>query len=139
MQQRVGAYAVVVDEGRVLLAHWATRRRWTMPGGGIDPGEDPRDAAVRELREETGYDVELDELLGVDSEVVPGLPGGERWHALRVVYRAHVTGGALRDEVDGSTDRAAWFPLDDLADVPCVPFVATALRLAGLPTDPLTH
>lgn len=132
MKQRVGAYAVVVDGGQVLLAHWATRGQWTMPGGGIDPGEDPQDAVVREVAEETGYDVEVDELLGIDSEVVPALSGGELWHALRVVYRVHVVGGALRDEVDGSTDRAAWFGLDDLDGLPRAPFVGTALRLAGL-------
>ncbi len=115
----MGAYAVVVDGGQVLLAHWASRGIWTVPGGGIDPGEDPRDAAVREVAEETGYDVALDALLGVDSEVVPSVrAGAPDWHALRVVYRAHVTGGALRDEVDGSTDRAAWFPLDAVADLP---------------------
>ena len=132
VQQRVGAYAVVVDEGRVLLAHWTTRRIWTVPGGGIDPGEDPRDATVREVREETGYHVDLDELLGIDSEVVPGRAGAPDWHALRVVYRAHVVGGALRDEVDGSTDRAAWCPLAEVADLPHHGFVDEALRLAGL-------
>ncbi|ASR56939.1 NUDIX hydrolase [Cellulomonas sp. CW35] len=136
MQQRVGAYAVVVDGGQVLLAHWASRGIWTVPGGGIDPGEDPRDAAVREVAEETGYDVALDALLGVDSEVVPSVrAGAPDWHALRVVYRAHVTGGALRDEVDGSTDRAAWFPLDAVADLPRHGFVDEALHLAGLLGD----
>ncbi|GEA79608.1 hypothetical protein [Cellulomonas uda] len=51
------------------------------------------------------------------------------------MYRAHVTGGALRDEVDGSTDRAAWFPLDAVADLPRHGFVDEALRLAGLLGD----
>lgn len=138
MDIRVAAYAVVVDQGRLLLAHWSEggRTGWSMPGGGIDPGEDPADAAVREVREETGYDVVLDELLGLDSLVVPGaarvVPGPDL-HALRVLYRAHVVGGELTHEVDGSTDEAAWVPLDAVDDLDRVDLVDVARRLAGLP------
>lgn len=103
---RVSAYAVVVDgpgDGlRMLLAHWQAGGRggWTLPGGGLDPMEDPADAVVREVREETGYDVVVDELLGVDSLAVPGPrrlePAVEDMHALRILYRAHVVGGTSR-------------------------------------------
>ena len=53
----------------MLLARWTGPRgpEWTLPGGGLDFGEDPADAAVREVREETGYAVRLDDLLFVDS------------------------------------------------------------------------
>ena len=54
MQVRIGAYAVVVESDRVLLPHWRADGRWTLPGGGIDPGEDAYTAAIRELGEETG-------------------------------------------------------------------------------------
>ena len=71
---RLAAYAVIVDdEDRVLLALWneASAPLWTMPGGGVDFGETAEDGAVREVREETGYDVELARILGIDTHVVP--------------------------------------------------------------------
>ena len=139
VNQRVAAYGVVVDSGRVLLSHWRAAGLWILPGGGIEPFEDPADAAVRELLEETGLAVELDELLGVDSVVVPASeradPSDGPLHWLRIVYRAHVMGGELRDETDGSTDTAAWFDLDELAGMPRVGLVDVGLRLAGYPIE----
>ena len=140
MDLRVAAYAVITDDdGRVLLAHWHEGRRssWTLPGGGLEPGEDPEVAARREVREETGFDVELDGLLGIDSRVIPVRQrvqsGHDRpLHALRIVYRAHITGGELRNEVGGSTDRAEWFPVDAVGELPHVKLVDVALRMAGL-------
>lgn len=137
MQLRVSAYAVVVRGDEVLLAHWneSGRHGWTLPGGGIDPGEHPADAAVREVREESGYTVALVGLLGVDSIVVPA---GQTTriagplHAVRVVYRAELVCGELTPEIDGSTDEARWFPLAEVTDLPRVDLVDVGLRMAGL-------
>ena len=45
MDIRIAAYGVILDEDRILLAHWREHGHsgWTLPGGGIDPGEDPAD------------------------------------------------------------------------------------------------
>jgi 8-oxo-dGTP diphosphatase len=78
---RLAAYAVVVDEeDRLLLALWneGPAPEWTMPGGGVEFHETPAEGAVREVREETGYDVELGEVLGVDVHVVPPPSGWTR-------------------------------------------------------------
>ncbi|GIT78437.1 hypothetical protein LLS1_01060 [Leifsonia sp. LS1] len=137
MDIRVAAYGVIVDDGRILLAHWneGGRSGWTLPGGGIDPGEDPVDAVVREIAEETGYAADAGDLLGIDSKVVPAeqrfTPDAGPLHALRIVYRATVVSGTLTNERDGSTDEAAWFRLDAIPNRR-VDLVDVALGLAGL-------
>ncbi|MCU1412241.1 MAG: mismatch repair protein MutT [Rhodoglobus sp.] len=135
MDIRVAAYGVIVREGRVLLAHWnaGDHGGWTLPGGGIDPGEDPADAAVREIREETGYEASLDRLLGVDSIVIPVQDRLSQadgpLHALRIIYAATIVGGALAHEAEGSTDEARWVDLDEVALLDRVGLVDLALQL----------
>lgn len=114
---RLGAYAVVTRDHHVLLALWNEPEvpMWTLPGGGVELHEALEDGAVREVREETGYDVELVGLIGVDTQVVAPterFDGSARWQkTVRVVFEARVTGGALAAEVDGTTDEARWIPL----------------------------
>jgi hypothetical protein len=56
--------------------------------------------------------------------------GGETdFHALRIVYEARIVGGELRDEIDGSTDKAAWIPLPEVASLARVDLVDTGLEL----------
>lgn len=141
MDIRISAYAVITDDQkRMLLPHWMEQgfgSGWTMPGGGIDPGEDPADAVVREVFEESGYRVHVTELLGIDNLVIPGdrrTPTSGRegipLQNLRIVYRARIIGGELTVEQDGSTDDVAWFTPAEIDSLDRVSLVDTARRMA---------
>ena len=139
---RIAAFAWCVRDGAVLLVRLTVDgqgddgKRWTLPGGGLGFGEHPEDGARREVAEETGLAVELDGLLGVHSIHWPRLTWDDgrdvEAHGVRIVYRGVVVGGELRDEPDGSTDRAEWVPLDRVAALPTVELVDAALKWAGL-------
>lgn len=119
-ERRLGAYAIVAEDGRVLLTRLCRsvhRGLWTLPGGGVDFGEHPADAAIREVYEESGMRVRLGELLEVDSEFQRFERDGRQveWQPVRVLYRAAVVGGTLGVvEVGGSTDEARWWRPEEL-------------------------
>ncbi len=106
---------------------------WTLPGGGLDFGEDPEDGAIREVHEETGLDVRLEAAIGVFSLVLEPFEtvSGHRIHSLQIVYRAVPTGGQLRDERDNSTDHAEWVPFAHMDDLPLVDLVVQARSAVG--------
>jgi 8-oxo-dGTP diphosphatase len=144
-RQRVAAYAVILRGDRILLSRLSPNvsrdELWTLPGGGLDHGEDPRDAVVREIHEETGLAAEVGETAHVYSAHLPGVwRQGRRVdaHALRIVYDGWVPVDSPEPrvvEVAGSTADAAWLPVEDVLDgtVPVVPLVTQAL------TDHLPH
>ena len=120
---RVAAYALVRDDrGRVLLCHIAPSVGvgdiWTLPGGGIDFGEPPAQAVLRELTEETGLRGELGRLVDVSDRLFGTADEGARLHAIRIVYEVRITGGSLRDEPDGSTDTCRWVTIDEARELP---------------------
>ncbi|MEU8816953.1 NUDIX hydrolase [Actinoplanes sp. NPDC048796] len=134
--QRLAAYALCLRPDSILLAHWVSpdgaRAHWTLPGGGVDEREDPYDAVVREVEEETGYTAEVSALLGVDSRVIVmdySDPPGRLLHAVCVLYEVTLTGGVLRDETGGSTDQARWIPLSEVPSLDRSVIVDTGLAL----------
>ncbi len=142
-RQRVAAYAVILRERagavEILLSRLAPRvsrtEMWTLPGGGVDHGEDPRAALLREIREETGLDATVGETAHVYSAHMPraardGLLVDA--HAIRIVYDAWVPTDAPAPrvvEVDGSTVESAWHRVEDVASglVPVAAQVTDAL------------
>lgn len=118
--QRIGAYAMVFSTRGVLgtINSAATKAPgvWTLPGGGVDPGESPSDAVLREVFEETGQEVAIDQVLTLESEhwIGRAMSGVlEDFHALRVVYRCicKTPSDPVVHDVGGSTQGAGWVPL----------------------------
>jgi 8-oxo-dGTP diphosphatase len=134
---RPGAYAWCERDGRVLLVRLSEETpwsgAWTLPGGGLKFGEDPETGLRRELVEETGLQGRLGGVVAVLSRVLePGeTVSGHRVHTLSLLYRAEVEDGELRHEAEGSTDVAAWVPLDRLDDHRPVPLLAWARSVMG--------
>jgi ADP-ribose pyrophosphatase YjhB (NUDIX family) len=113
--------------GRLLMVQRGTepgRGLWSVPGGRLETGETARQATAREVREETGLEVEVGRLLGRVDRPGPGRPGSDR-----VVYQIDdfacmVTGGRLTVGSDAADAR--WVPVEQ---VPTLPLVAGLLEL----------
>jgi ADP-ribose pyrophosphatase YjhB (NUDIX family) len=135
--RRVGAYGICRDAaGRVLLARNSGASefpgQWTLPGGGVEQGEHPDHAVVREFAEETGLRVRIDALRTVTADVLR-LPTGPLEHTDRLVYDVTPVGGTLRAEADGTTDLVEWVAPDDLRARPLMPFTSYLLGLSDAP------
>lgn len=110
---KVAVAVCVVRGNEVLLVRRAVepeRGKWALPAGYVDYGEDPRQAATREVWEETGLVVTLNGLV----DVLPGdIP--DRGASIVIVYAGQVTGGTLA--ADDDVDAAGYFPMDDLPEM----------------------
>jgi 8-oxo-dGTP pyrophosphatase MutT (NUDIX family) len=134
---RLGGYALCTDgEGRILLARLAAIEvdagSWTLPGGGLDFGEHPDAAVIRELEEETGYLGEIEAVAGVFSHVYrrSRAAQGADLHFLGILYHVRIVGGDLRDEPDGTTDTARWLAPAELAGIRLVEIARFGVDLA---------
>ena len=137
---RISAHVLVLDDRRrILLCRIAPGIRnaghWTLPGGGLEFGETPAHGAVREAAEESGLVVELDGLAGTFTATIDR-PDTVATHWVSVLYRGHVVGGELRDELDESTDTCAWFTEDEALALPLVRLGREGVELAFAGPDP---
>ena len=106
----VGVGAVVLDGGRVLLVRRAnepSKGEWSLPGGAVELGESLEDAVVREIREETGLDVEVGRVVEVLDRVRRDADGRVEYHYVIVDYACTLRGGQLAAGTDAADVRWA--------------------------------
>ena len=135
--QRPGAYAVVVDGERVLLTELGRSGRWTLPGGGIDLGEQPEVSLAREAHEETGLELHDVRLAGVSTARWTGRAPDrvvEDFQAVQLLYTAVAPTDVEPRvvEVGGSTSAVAWMRVDEIAGRPLTYVAMSGLALAGV-------
>jgi 8-oxo-dGTP pyrophosphatase MutT (NUDIX family) len=112
----VAASAAVLDEqGRLLLQRRVDNGLWAMPGGAMEMAESLPETAVREVREETGYEIEVTGLVGTytDARHIIAYSDGEVRRQFNVCFRARVVGGELA--VSDESHEVRWFTAEDTA------------------------
>lgn len=111
----LGVGAIIADNGRVLLVergHDPLKGVWSLPGGVVEVGEYLKDAVRREVREETGLEVEPVSIVEVFERIMPDASGRTEYHYVLIDYLCRVKGGRLQAESDVSDAR--WVPRADL-------------------------
>lgn len=124
------------EQGRVLLVRIADTGKWATIGGAVEVDEDPRDAAVREAKEEAGVLVELGPILGVlggpDYRIT--YPNGDQTAYVSIVYAATVVSGSPAPDGD-ETVETGWFTMAELESADLGQFARAMLRDLDLDPD----
>jgi len=107
---KIDVRAAVISENKILLVK-ERGDGWTLPGGWVDPGESPSEAAVRETKEESGYDVNAVRLMAIydrDRQGHPPCP----FHVYKLIFLCELAGGSARTSLE--TDAVSFFSEEEL-------------------------
>ncbi|MEV7968685.1 NUDIX domain-containing protein [Sphaerisporangium sp. NPDC088356] len=114
----VGVSAVVTDEhGRILMQRRTDNNLWALPGGGMDLTESVPQAAIREVKEETGYDIEITGMVGLytDPRHIIAYADGEVRRQFNVCLTARIAGGRLA--ISAESQEVRWVYPDAADDL----------------------
>ncbi len=121
---RVGV--ILIKKDKILLAKHLKRGQgyWVLPGGAAEHGETLAEAAIREVREETGLKIKIDKLVFV-SDYIP--PGGRR-HTIDFFFTGRVISGHLRKGSDRFLDEVRYFPVSALDKLVFYPYISSEIK-----------
>ena len=128
----IGVGAIVLDGDRVLLikrAHEPLKGQWSLPGGGVEVGETLEQATAREVREETGLDVEVGPIVDVIDRIARDQGGRVEHHFVLVDFVCRRSGGTLCCASDA--DAAEWVAVDALARYGVAEVTVAVIRKAA--------
>jgi len=95
---KIDVRAAVVQDGKILLVQEKVDDKWSMPGGWADLGEYPSEMVVREVREESGFDVRVDKMIAVyDANRITPL---EFYHAYKLIFLCTIIGGEAQTSIE---------------------------------------
>ena len=126
LQWRPSVYGIVIKDGSILLSSQHTANQYDLPGGGIETHENIEQALVREIKEETGIDTDIGELMMATDNIFIWKPDDpsrrEVLHSIMLYYVATMIGGEISTKGFDVQERecakqAVWLPLDELKDV----------------------
>ena len=106
------------EKGEVLLQKRADSSKWGFPGGAIELGETPQMAAAREVKEETGLDVEVGKLIGIYTDLDMAYPNGDKAQSIMIAFELKVIGGELSCDKE-ETIELKYFPVDHTPPLFC--------------------
>lgn len=135
---RVDARGIIVNNGAILLNEFNNGEYYNIPGGGVEPGESIKDAVIREVKEETGLDVEVKDMIYVleyEPKKCEGCYGDT--HKLSMVFRCNVIGdiipkqATIPDQDQRNKNNihtgSRWIKINDLKEINYVPYIHNRL------------
>ncbi|MGY4100496.1 NUDIX hydrolase [Nocardia sp. R16R-3T] len=136
---KVAVSALVRDDlGRILMIHRTDNDKYSIPGGGLEAGETIAEAVIREVKEETGIDVQVTGLIGVFSnpEHVIAYDDGEVRQEFSICFYADPIGGYL--QTSNESKEVKWVAPDDLSALDIHPSITLRIK-QGLNQDPAPY
>jgi len=110
---KIDVRAAIIRDGEILLVKEVNDGRWSLPGGWADVGDTPSEAIIREVHEESGFDVRVLSVVGVyDANRVPDEKWMPFYHAYKLLFLCKIEGGKIRTSHE--TPAVGFFALDEL-------------------------